>query len=151
MRGPVPGYDAGVDDAGRSRTRMPGLEIPVCPRCAAENVPAETFCVGCGGPLSLVATTGPFETVLMQARAIREVGGARRPSLLVVVGAWLIGLALVLPGLCLLASRPPGGGVGWEPALATVPFSLIVGFFLWRVTTRYRASRREPPPRDEEA
>jgi tetrahydromethanopterin S-methyltransferase subunit C len=124
---------------------MPGLEIPVCPRCAAENVPATTFCAECGGPLSLVATTGPFETVLMQARAVREVAGARAPSGIVVTGTWLIGLGCVVPTVALLAAGARSGRPGWEAVLTTVLTTAVVGFVVARVTRRYLASRRRAP------
>jgi hypothetical protein len=127
---------------------MPGLEIPVCPRCATANVPACTFCVACGGPLSIIATAGPFESALMQARAIGEVVGARRPSFVVVLGAWLLALPFLGPVLFLLAlgviwpgGRGAGGVVVWTVGALLAG---VVGFVLWRVTSRYVRSRREP-------
>src|SRR5262245_8363523 len=86
-----------MDPTSPPTRRMPGLEIPVCPRCAEENVPARTFCVKCGGPLSIVATAGPFEAVQMSTRAVGEILAARRPSGVIVLGAWLLFLTFFLP------------------------------------------------------
>jgi hypothetical protein len=61
----------------------------VCPRCFAQITRLEDFCRKCGVPLTLMATSGPYEQVLARGYAYRE--GSNRPRKpIVVVGMWII-------------------------------------------------------------
>jgi hypothetical protein len=69
---------------------------PICPKCLESLVADEHFCARCGVPLTVQATTNPYDQIQAEGYAYRE--ASRHPDKpIVVAGMWL------LWGPCLLA------------------------------------------------
>ncbi len=64
----------------------------LCPKCLRPLVPGQHSCIHCGLPVTVHATTGPYEQVLAQGFAFREASSKpHRPIIL--FGMWLLSCA----------------------------------------------------------
>ena len=57
--------------AVRSETSRTVAQVR-CPQCARPASPLQDFCAQCNAPLSMMASAGPYETVLTQGFVYRE-------------------------------------------------------------------------------
>jgi hypothetical protein len=62
---------------------------PLCPKCFQPILGTEDFCNNCGLPLTLMATSGPYEHTLAVGYAYREASSNPRKPI-VVLGVWLL-------------------------------------------------------------
>ncbi len=117
----------------------------LCPHCAATNAPAADFCVRCGAPLSVIASTDPLRASLLVGFLYREAVHGR-PKRIVVLGVWLI----FLPGV---ASLPIAWGNGLtDPNLLAkqAVWSLLSAVIPVLATLNYVRKRREAVPLEDE-
>ena len=145
------GHDPHVPPAGGEEDSEPTSSASVlCPHCAASNGPAADFCIRCGAPLSVIASTDPLRGTLSEGFLYREaVHGA--PKRIVVIGVWL----LFLPGL---ASLPFAWGNGetdprrlvnqgiWSLLSAVIPTLATVNYFRKRRATKLSAGESSDSP-----
>jgi len=116
---------------------MPIEEQAFCASCFSAVDESVEICSSCGAALAQSATAGPKKEI---ARHEGPRKNRTPPSLLIVIGMWLV----LLPGLVIAF------GVLIEPNDARVRISIIVGLMFWaygtvlnRVTRRYFESRRQ--------
>src|SRR5262245_17581054 len=62
---------------------------PFCYKCGSECLPGVNFCRSCGMPLSNLAVTGPYESILARGFLYREATDSPR-KLIVVLGMLLL-------------------------------------------------------------
>jgi hypothetical protein len=108
----------------------------VCPACFFP-LPAATVdaCPECRAPLTPSSTFDHLAIISAQGEMFRR--GANNPSGLVVVGMWLLfGPTSVVFVLLAFSNGPLG-------LVTSVPILLLYAAILWKVTSRYRAARRE--------
>lgn len=68
---------------------------PVCLKCLRPVSPGTHFCIQCGAPVTLQATTTPYEQILAAGYAYREASD-KPVSLIVLVGMWLLWAPILL-------------------------------------------------------
>ncbi len=116
-------------------TEHDASEVMHCPHCLAVMPPVAHFCTACGMPLTAHAMIGPLEQVWAFGWFINKLLSGR-PSLLALIGTWLIGLpgVLLLVGTVLAIVISPRSTVssalvfaGQAPAiLVAVLYALLV-------------------------
>ncbi len=128
-----------------------GGEVMHCPHCLAVMPPAAHFCTACGMPLTAHAMIGPMEQVWAFGWFINRLLSGR-PSLLAVIGTWVIGLhgVLALVGMVLaivLPTRsglPTAHGFVFEGEALGVLISVLYMLLVVRVTYGYVRRRGRP-------
>jgi hypothetical protein len=124
-----------------------GPELPLCPGCMAENHPAADFCVECGHPLSVMATTDPFRSVFSQGYWYRTAASGRIKPIVF----WTTWFLLIPTGGFLLSSVLESFfDLGYDPPVRLCILrlllcgGLLVAYIvlLYRMTANYRAYRR---------
>ncbi len=121
----------------------------LCPKCMQPLIDGRHFCDHCGMPVTVQATTNPFERILAQGFAFRE--AANHPSKpIVVIGMWLV-LAPSLIGIfatCIVhalhlpqALGAADGSADVVAALATTVLlgflAVVLGTLLYKTTRNY--------------
>ncbi len=135
---PQPGGDA---------PRLEGPAIPVCPKCLAEVRPRTDFCPGCRSPLTSYANTGYFESALAEGWGLGEAIVSRHPSLVTLIGLWLI-VAPLLVGFSLQLAPSFGEELLWlglVGRLVAATVVLCLAWALFHATRNYVRARRNPP------
>lgn len=138
------------DEEHAAAVAEPGPAIPVCPKCMAEVLPWMDFCMRCRSPLTAFANTGPMESAFSEGWGIGEAIVTKRPSLVSLIGLWLlVAPSVVVPALMLF--RPSLGPLSFgelvERAFAGI-FLAFGGWALFHATRNYvRARRGRTEPR----
>ena len=114
-----------------------------CPACLFPlSEPIPDSCPECGASIAAASSFDHVAIIRAQGEMLRR--GASNPSGVVVVGMWMLfGPAMVAFVLIGLFSKPAS-------LLTTAPFLLLYGAILWKVTSRYRAARREAAREEHE-
>lgn len=131
--------DQNQDDEGEAlvvmeRERHDG---PVCPSCFSPIEDYFDYCPNCDVPLSQFSTADPLKTIRSEGEMFRR--GVKGPSLLVVIGMWLI----FLPGL--LIAFMVLGEVGNSRIYVTAAVGIMFWFYgsiLFKVTSRYLKAKQ---------
>ena len=125
-------------------------ERQMCLTCLAPNELSRHFCANCGAPMTVWATTGPFEHIFAEGYAYRRAVEQPR-KLTVVLGIWLLFGANVPASLV-------GIVMSWNERATNLPMIALCIFMLatssvilWRTTQNYRAWRRKGPAEGGEA
>ena len=109
---------------------------PVCPSCFSPIEEYFDYCPSCEAPLSQFSTADPLKTIRSEGEMFRR--GVKEPSLLVVIGMWLIFLPGLLVAFMLLAEA------GNSQVYVTVGVGIMFWFYgsiLSKVTGRYLKAR----------
>ena len=109
------------------------LACPACLYPLLEPVPER--CPECNASLATASSFDHVEIIRAQGEMLRR--GASNPSGIVVIGMWL------LFGPTFLAFVLLAFSTGARSLLTSGPFLLLYGAILWKVTSRYRAARRQ--------
>jgi hypothetical protein len=110
-------------------------EGPMCPSCFAPIERELDFCPECNAPLSASSTLDPVKRIYSGGEMLRRSTRMRTPSLVIVVGMWLI----CFPALMIAYHLVFEG----EATVFGLFIVLIYGAVLYKVTTRYFAARNE--------
>jgi len=138
------------------------IETPICLHCAAELTGHEHFCAKCGCPVTPMAASLPYESILARGFAVRE-GSSRPRKFIVVLGMWiLLGPMFVIfvTGFFLMffASQ----GIVWQQNRhQDIPGNLfgiaisgmlaaVAGTLIYKTTKNYVKFRRETSEKTEE-
>ena len=126
-----------------------GPAIPICAKCLGEVLPWMDFCMRCRSPLTAFANTGPMESAFSEGWGIGEAIVTKRPSLVSVIGLWLI-VAPTLLGLVLSLVFSLWEPSSWIGAITRPVAAGVVVFLVWALfhaTRNYvRARRRRAEP-----
>jgi len=145
--GIVPAMGSEADSCPEGRPGGERREVMLCPGCLTENEPLADFCVKCGRPLSSIATIDPYKRILATGHLYRQ-AVSLRPSLIVVVGVWVIFVPTAL--ILLLIAL---GGL-WQRidvfVLAQVAAFGVMCVIPWRVTRNYLRNSGERLDGDDE-
>jgi hypothetical protein len=76
-------------EAADDATPRPPESSDLCPKCQQAIAPGSDFCGHCGLPLTMQATTSPYESILAEGFAYRE-ATSRPQKPIVVIGMWLL-------------------------------------------------------------
>jgi hypothetical protein len=132
------------------------LNKPVCPKCFQPILGTEDFCNNCGLPLTLMATTGPYEHVLAAGYAYREASSNPHKPI-VLLGMWLLmgptfllAVVMIVVGLfnlpAILQSLK-----SFETSISVILggavlffWTYVSGKLLLRTTMNYRNQKEQP-------
>lgn len=113
----------------------------VCPRCLFSNDPDVPFCKECGAPIGMVSTIDPIQRIHSEGFCYRSaVDGP--PSLIVLIGIWLIFLPVVV-GVPILTFGDWNGA----PGIFLLPMGIFGAVIIFRTTKNYfqkSKSSRQP-------
>ncbi len=125
----------------------------VCPKCMNELAPSVDFCPNCRAPVTSFANTGYLESALAQGWGMGEAIVTKSPSLVHLIGLWLLLLPfLVFPLIVLFVAR--GDGWTWEGVIGRVVTAVILCFVVWclqRATRNYVRARRAHEVREPDS
>ena len=116
-------------------------EIIACLSCLAPNDVNADFCENCGAPLGSTSTLDPLKMIRAEAFAIRKATTVKKPSLVVLIGVWLLFLPFLLIG-AMLAYSQFSTGFGFQGFVffwLGIGLLVIGAVILYRVTKNYSA------------
>jgi hypothetical protein len=136
----LPPYNGAMSEGPHTPPNFPREteHQPFCHKCGTEYAPGTNFCGTCGMPLSLIATIGPYETILARGFAYREATNNPR-KLIVVIGMLMIfGPLFILATLGLRATVVAliSGQANWGDQLLVVPFAIGGMYVSWRMISK---------------
>jgi hypothetical protein len=127
-----------MTDQDRDDESAEAHDGPVCPSCFAPVEDDFDYCPNCEAPLSQFSTVDPLKTIRSEGEMFRR--GVRAPSILIVVGMWIIFLPGLLVAFMMLT----------EAGDARIPVTVAVGLMFWfygsilyKVTSRYLEVRKQ--------
>lgn len=116
-------------------------EIIACLSCLAPNDVNTSFCEKCGAPLGATATLDPLKMIRAEGFAVGKATIIKKPSLVVLVGIWLLFLPFLIFG-AMLAYSQFSDGFGFQGFVffwLGIALMIIGAVFLYRVTKNYSA------------
>jgi hypothetical protein len=108
------------------------MDQMLCPRCLHPLAPTDDFCPGCGGPVSVMSTAGPFEQTLATGFVYRQ-GSSRPTKPIVLVGVWLLMAPMLISGLISARSLVAAmfdDRLRWNDSLMVIVACVINGFWV---------------------
>jgi hypothetical protein len=138
------------------------VENPICLHCAAELTGHEHFCAKCGCPVTPMAASLPYESILARGFAARE-GSSRPRKFIVVLGMWIMfGPMFAIFTFGFFAMLFASQGIVWqENRHREIPGNLfgiavsaalasIAGTLLYRTTRNYLEFRSDMNEKGED-
>lgn len=119
-------------------------ETIACLSCLAPNRASADFCEKCGAPIGTTATLDPLKMIRAEGFAIERATTAKKPSLIVLIGVWLLFLPF-LPAGAFLAVSQFSAGFGFQ---GFVFFWLGVGLGVFGAVILYRVSKNYFAPQE---
>jgi hypothetical protein len=117
---------------------------PLCPSCLHPLAESAHVCSSCGARITTFATTDPTQIPLAEGAMVR--GAIQNPSLIVLVGTWLLyGLPCLFFVLMFVMMIMEGGGnvIDWVIGCLLLGFAIaLYAAIVRRVTAAYLAKHR---------
>jgi hypothetical protein len=109
----------------------------LCPRCMTPYLEGTDLCGSCGMPLGMGAWVGVAKGTTAEGWFLGEAAQRTQPSRLLLLSAWVVLLPTVVASFVLPFVSAPH----WTQWVVPIPFGLLVGFVLYRVTRNFARGR----------
>jgi hypothetical protein len=119
----------------------PEQDTPLCLSCLHPNGEEAHFCVKCGAPLDSYAATAPFEQIYAEGHAFRSATQGK-PSLIVVLGIWILFLPGVVAGIFIGPLTLMYSG-SWIGMIVFAGFGCLSAALIYLTTRRYLQARSQ--------
>jgi hypothetical protein len=117
--------------------REAGADRALCPRCLTPYLEGTDLCRSCGAPLGMGSWVGVAKGTQAEGWFIGDAAQRRQPSRALLISAW----GVLLPTVVVSLALPFVPGLHWTQWVVALPFGLLVGFVLFRLTRNFLRDR----------